>query len=112
MFYNVIISKNIAVAVDHDTRTQASCAPVLLFHAATTAATLSEEALHKFLHAVVLIFVLLTDGTTKLHAPGSLWEPSKTEWIPENALVNVPIAFGLFMAGVSICLNAPIGTQC
>ncbi|KAG8980068.1 hypothetical protein FRB90_007843, partial [Tulasnella sp. 427] len=43
-----------------------------------------------------LIFVLLEDGLTKMHTPGSLWESAPTElW----TITSVPISFGLFLAG-------------
>ncbi|KAG8926700.1 hypothetical protein FRC00_002635 [Tulasnella sp. 408] len=49
----------------------------------------------------MLIFVLLEDGTTKMTAPGSIWDGAPTEWWPTGAMTSVPISFGLFMAGFS-----------
>ncbi|KAG8983423.1 hypothetical protein FRB90_006047, partial [Tulasnella sp. 427] len=53
------------------------------------------------LSTFMLIFVLLEDGSTKTHAPGSLWESAPTELWPKGAMTSVPISFGLFMAGFS-----------
>lgn len=53
------------------------------------------------LSTFMLIFVLLEDGTTKMTAPGSIWDGAPTEWWPKGAMTSVPISFGLFMAGVS-----------
>lgn len=55
----------------------------------------------------MLIFVLLEDGLTKKQAPGSLWDSAHTELFPKGALTSVPIAFGLFMAGVSLIVCFP-----
>ncbi|KAG8903037.1 hypothetical protein FRB99_003807 [Tulasnella sp. 403] len=53
------------------------------------------------LSTFMLIFVLIVDGTTKRHAPGSMWDGAPTEWWPAHAAKSVPITFGLFMAGFS-----------
>lgn len=62
---------------------------------------LSFASLLGVLSTFMLIFVLLEDGTTKMTAPGSMWESAPTEWWPAGAMTSVPISFGLFMAGFS-----------
>jgi solute carrier family 32 (vesicular inhibitory amino acid transporter) len=51
------------------------------------------------LSTITLILVILFDGVTKLHAPGSLWEPAHTEAVPFDIITSLPVSFGLFMAG-------------
>ncbi|KAJ8655868.1 hypothetical protein O0I10_008532 [Lichtheimia ornata] len=49
---------------------------------------------------VALLLTVAVDGFTKYNRPGSLWEPMPTEVVPSD-LWNVPLAFGLVMAGFS-----------
>ncbi|KAG8936618.1 hypothetical protein FRC02_000611 [Tulasnella sp. 418] len=51
------------------------------------------------LSTLMLIVVVIVDGLSKKHAPGSLWEPAHTEWWASGALTGLPLSFGLFMAG-------------
>ncbi|GAA6060680.1 hypothetical protein JCM10212_005062 [Sporobolomyces blumeae] len=60
---------------------------------------LSLTSLLGILSSVVLLAVIVADGTIKQHAPGSLWDP-----MPTNAGPNwsrLPICFGLMMSGFS-----------
>jgi vesicular inhibitory amino acid transporter len=47
-----------------------------------------------------IVFVIFWDGLSKQSAPGSLWEPAPTTWLPGHA-GELGISFGLFMAGFS-----------
>ncbi|KAG0178249.1 hypothetical protein DFQ29_003714 [Apophysomyces sp. BC1021] len=47
-----------------------------------------------------LVMVIVYDGFSKDEQPGSLWNFAKTEFIPSN-LYNIPLSFGLIMAGYS-----------
>lgn len=53
---------------------------------------------------LLIIAVIFIDGFSKPDSPGSLWSPAHTSLSP-GTLGQVGIAFGLFMAGVTIsCL--------
>ncbi|ORX45125.1 hypothetical protein DM01DRAFT_1294828 [Hesseltinella vesiculosa] len=45
-----------------------------------------------------LLTIVLYDGITKRHAPGSLLEPQPTNLLPSN-IYAVPLSFGLIMSG-------------
>lgn len=62
---------------------------------------LSYASMLGILSTLLVIFVLLFDGLTKAEAPGSLWDPATTSTSPAG-LGEMGVAFGLFMAGVSI----------
>ncbi|KAI8888068.1 hypothetical protein K501DRAFT_174046 [Backusella circina FSU 941] len=47
-----------------------------------------------------LVIIVLYDGFSKTTKPGSLLDPMETEFIPSESL-NIPLAFGLMMAGFS-----------
>ncbi|KAI9323413.1 transmembrane amino acid transporter protein-domain-containing protein [Dichotomocladium elegans] len=49
---------------------------------------------------VCLLITVLVDGLSKKSQPGSLLEPMETEWLPSD-MTNLPLAFGLVMAGFS-----------
>ena len=49
---------------------------------------------------ISLVLIVLYDGLSKEKSPGSLWEPMETEVIP-SIWYNVPLSFGLMMAGYS-----------
>ncbi|KAI9251860.1 transmembrane amino acid transporter protein-domain-containing protein, partial [Phascolomyces articulosus] len=52
------------------------------------------------LACVCLLLTVIVDGLTKTTKPGSLMDPMETEMIPSE-LYNVPLTFGLVMAGFS-----------
>ncbi|KIY45421.1 hypothetical protein FISHEDRAFT_49546 [Fistulina hepatica ATCC 64428] len=52
------------------------------------------------LSIALLIVVVIYDGLTKREAPGSLWNPADTSFVP-GTNTQVGLAFGLLMAGVS-----------
>ena len=60
---------------------------------------LSFTSLIGILSTVVLIVVIIVDGSVKQHAPGSLHEPVPTNIGPDWR--HLPLAFGLVMSGYS-----------
>ncbi|GAA5949075.1 hypothetical protein JCM3765_004004 [Sporobolomyces pararoseus] len=60
---------------------------------------LSLTSLLGILSSIVLLSVIIADGTIKTTAPGSLWQPMKTSWDPDWK--KLPICFGLMMSGFS-----------
>ncbi|KAL8287435.1 hypothetical protein RQP46_003293 [Phenoliferia psychrophenolica] len=60
---------------------------------------LSLTSLVGIISSVVLVVVLVTDGTIKTHSPGSLWEPMQTDAGPRWS--RFPLSFGLMMSGFS-----------
>ncbi|KAK4218155.1 transmembrane amino acid transporter protein-domain-containing protein [Rhypophila decipiens] len=44
-----------------------------------------------------IVIILIADGLIKPNSPGSLIEPAKTYWLPENWLA-LPLSFGLLMS--------------
>ncbi|GAA5896104.1 Avt1p [Sporobolomyces salmoneus] len=60
---------------------------------------LSLTSLLGILSSIVLLSVIIADGTLKTEAPGSLWDPMKTSWGPNWK--KLPICFGLMMSGFS-----------
>ncbi|GAA5929984.1 Avt1p [Sporobolomyces koalae] len=60
---------------------------------------LSLTSLLGILSSVVLLSVIIADGTIKTTAPGSLWEPMTTSLGPNWK--KLPICFGLMMSGFS-----------
>lgn len=62
---------------------------------------LSYTSILGILSTLFLVVVVVADGLTKKDAPGSLYEPAATSVGPASA-EQLGIAFGLFMAGVSI----------
>ncbi|KAG2184299.1 hypothetical protein INT44_009314 [Umbelopsis vinacea] len=59
---------------------------------------LSYTSLFGIISAGALLVILIYDGLTKSHAPGSLLEPADTSIWPEE-WNTVPLSFGLIMAG-------------
>ncbi|CEP15701.1 hypothetical protein [Parasitella parasitica] len=59
---------------------------------------LSYSSLLGIISAFSIIIVIIVDGVTKKTAPGSLIEPADTEIWPSDWM-NVPLSFGLIMAG-------------
>ena len=49
---------------------------------------------------MLIIFAVVYDGLSKRDAPGSLWQPERTQWVVWGK-IELGTAFGLFMAGVS-----------
>ncbi|KAF7725567.1 hypothetical protein EC973_009522 [Apophysomyces ossiformis] len=47
-----------------------------------------------------LVIIVVYDGLSKTERPGSLWEQADTELVPSQ-LYNIPLSFGLIMAGYS-----------
>ncbi|KAI8393933.1 transmembrane amino acid transporter protein-domain-containing protein [Radiomyces spectabilis] len=47
-----------------------------------------------------LVVIVIVDGLSKKTQPGSLWDPMETEIIPSDPY-NIPLTFGLIMAGFS-----------
>jgi solute carrier family 32 (vesicular inhibitory amino acid transporter) len=62
---------------------------------------LSYTSILGILSTVFLVIVVLADGLSKKEGPGSLWEPANTSIGPAS-INELGIAFGLFMAGVSL----------
>lgn len=62
---------------------------------------LSYTSILGIVSTVLLVFVIMVDGFTKKDAPGSLWIPAETNVGVAN-FTHLGVAFGLFMAGVSI----------
>lgn len=60
---------------------------------------LSLTSLLGILSSVVLLAVIIADGTIKRESPGSLWDPMETNAGPNWK--KLPICFGLMMSGVS-----------
>jgi len=60
---------------------------------------LSLTSLLGILSSVVLLAVIVADGTIKTESPGSLWDPMETNTGPNWK--KLPICFGLMMSGVS-----------
>lgn len=62
---------------------------------------LSYTSILGILSTILIVAVVLVDGLSKKHSPGSFWEPAHTSIGPAggNALA---LSFGLFMAGVGI----------
>lgn len=50
---------------------------------------------------MAIIAIILFDGFTKFDSPGSLWSPADTS-LGVDSFHELGIAFGLFMAGVSL----------
>ncbi|KAG2217842.1 hypothetical protein INT45_008139 [Circinella minor] len=59
---------------------------------------LSYSSLLGVISAISIILVMLYDGFTKVHTPGSLIEPADTTIFPDD-YVKFPLSFGLIMAG-------------
>jgi vesicular inhibitory amino acid transporter len=55
--------------------------------------------------SVLIIFVVLFDGFSKLDSPGSIWSPAQTTFGVGN-WNSMGLAFGLFMAGVGCAYQA------
>jgi solute carrier family 32 (vesicular inhibitory amino acid transporter) len=64
---------------------------------------LSYTSILGILSTVFLVIVVLADGLSKKEGLGSLWEPASTSISPAS-INELGIAFGLFMAGVSLHL--------
>jgi solute carrier family 32 (vesicular inhibitory amino acid transporter) len=47
-----------------------------------------------------IVAVVLIDGFSKREAPGSLWDPAQTSFLP-SGVRELGVSFGLFMAGFS-----------
>ncbi|GAA5871993.1 hypothetical protein JCM16303_000937 [Sporobolomyces ruberrimus] len=60
---------------------------------------LSLTSLLGILSSIVLLSVIIADGTIKTQAPGSLWSPMPTSFGPNWK--KLPICFGLMMSGFS-----------
>lgn len=69
---------------------------------------LSYTSIIGILSIVMLIGVVFIDGISKRHGPGSFWDPAETS-IGFASMNKLGIAFGLFMAGVSLLLDIPFG---
>ncbi|KAI9258924.1 transmembrane amino acid transporter protein-domain-containing protein [Phascolomyces articulosus] len=59
---------------------------------------LSYSSLLGVISAISIILVMLYDGFTKVHTPGSLLEPADTSLFPDDYM-KFPLSFGLIMAG-------------
>lgn len=62
---------------------------------------LSYTSILGLLSTVLLIIVVLVDGTFKKETPGSFWDPAETN-LGVASMSKLGVAFGLFMAGVSL----------
>ena len=62
---------------------------------------LSYTSILGILSTFLLLFVIFFDGFSKTYAPGSLWHPCPTDFGVQG-VSKLGVAFGLFMAGVSI----------
>lgn len=67
---------------------------------------LSLTSLLGILSSIVLLSVIIADGTIKTSSPGSLWEPMETNFGPNWK--KLPICFGLMMSGVSFSLYSRV----
>ena len=62
---------------------------------------LSYASIIGILSTLLITTVIFIDGFSKKDAPGSLWSPANTS-LGIHSLGELGVAFGLFMAGVSI----------
>jgi vesicular inhibitory amino acid transporter len=62
---------------------------------------LSYTSILGLLSTVLIVVVVVIDGTFKKEAPGSFWDPADTN-LGFTSMSKLGIAFGLFMAGVSL----------
>jgi vesicular inhibitory amino acid transporter len=65
---------------------------------------LSYTSILGILSTVLLIVVVFVDGVFKKETPGSFWEPAETTFGVVSTS-KLGIAFGLFMAGVSLFIH-------
>ncbi|KAG9285039.1 hypothetical protein G9A89_009849 [Geosiphon pyriformis] len=61
---------------------------------------LSYTSLLGMISASSLVLVVIYDGFSKAEAPGSLWEPMHTTFMP-STWITIPLAFGLINAGLT-----------
>ena len=62
---------------------------------------LSYASIIGILSTLLITTVIFIDGFSKKDAPGSLWSPANTS-LGIHSLGELGVAFGLFMAGVSV----------
>lgn len=62
---------------------------------------LSYASIIGILSTFFITAVIFIDGFSKKEAPGSLWDPANTS-LEIHSLGELGVAFGLFMAGVSL----------
>lgn len=58
-----------------------------------------------------MVVVIFIDGFSKKDAPGSLWSPAQTN-LGIMGVGELGMAFGLFMAGVSLFYSQPAVDMC